>query len=73
MVFFQLEKYINERGGKVLLKDITSPSTDTWGDATAAMETALAMARRVNQSIIDLHEVSDKHNDAQLSDFLEGT
>ena len=31
------------------------------------MEAALALERRVNQSLLDLHAVADKHDDAQVS------
>ena len=35
-------------------------------------QTALDLERHVNQALIDLHEVSNKHGDASMSDFIEG-
>ena len=69
---FQLKKYQNQRGGRIVLQDIPKPGMESWGNSQDAMEAALSMAKRVNQSIIDLHDVSDKHGDAAMSDFLEG-
>ena len=32
---------------------------------------ALALEKKVNQSLLDLHVVASTHNDAHLADFLE--
>ena len=37
----------------------------------AGLETALALERKVNQSLLDLHSTASKHDDAHMSDFLE--
>lgn len=68
----KLQKYQNKRGGRVVLQDIVKPPQDVWGDAAAAMSTAMTMARRVNQAIKDVWTIADQHNDAQLLDFLQG-
>lgn len=31
------------------------------------MQTALALEKNVNQSLLDLHKVAEKHNDTQVS------
>lgn len=67
----KLMKYQNKRGGRVVLADIKKPDRDEWGTGLDAMETALALEKSVNQALIDLHKVADKHSDAQMMDFIE--
>ena len=64
-------KFQNKRGGSVLLKDVQRPDKDEWGTGLDALQTALALEKTVNQALLDLHGVAGKHNDANLSDFLE--
>merc|ERR1711860_464858 len=45
---------------------------DEWGTGLQAMQVALQLEKSVNQSLLDLHQVASTHNDAQLTDFLEG-
>lgn len=68
----KLMKLQNTRGGRVVLQDIKKPERDEWGSGLEAMQAALALEKSVNQSLLDLHAISDKHNDYQLSDFIEG-
>ena len=56
-------KFQSDRGGRVVLQDIKKPEKDEWGTGLDAMETALALEKTVNQALLDLHKVSDKHND----------
>ena len=56
-------KYQTERGGRIVLQDIKRPDKDEWGTGLDAMETALALEKVVNQALLDLHKVSDKHSD----------
>jgi ferritin heavy chain len=67
----KLMKYQNKRGGTVVLKDVQRPEKDTWGSGLDALETALALEKNVNQSLLDVHAVAGSHNDANLCDFLE--
>jgi len=67
----KLIKYQNQRGGRVVLKDIARPSTDDWSSGLNALESALQLEKTVNQSLLDLHVLASGHNDAQLTDFLE--
>ena len=64
-------KYQNKRGGSVVLKDIQRPDNDSWGTGLDALQTALELEKKVNQSLLDLHAVGGSHNDANLCDFLE--
>ena len=55
-----------------MLKDIPKPETDEWGTPLDAMKAALELEKTVNQSIIDLHALSDGKSDGMMTDFLEG-
>lgn len=68
----KLMKFQNDRGGRIVLQDIKKPDRDEWGSGLDAMQVALALEKSVNQSLLDLHAVSSGHNDAQMTDFLEG-
>ena len=63
--------YQNKRGGRVVLRDVQKPERDEWGTGLEALETALALERNVNQSLLDVHAVADSRGDAHLADFLE--
>lgn len=67
----KLMKYQNKRGGRVVLTDIAKPARDEWGTGLDAMQEALALERKVNQALLDLHKVADSHGDAQMMDFIE--
>ena len=68
----KLIEYQNKRGGRVVLSDIKAPAEHEFATALKAFESALALEKSVNQSLLDLHALSDSHNDYQFSDFLEG-
>jgi len=68
----KLMKYQNKRGGRIVLQDIKKPEKEEWGSALEAMQVALSLEKEVNQSLLELHAVADKHGDAQMTDFLEG-
>merc|ERR1711890_47121 len=61
------------RGGRVLFREIAKPSTDEWGTAMDAIQASLELERTVNQALLDMHKSADGNNDAQMTDFLEGT
>jgi len=67
----KLMKFQNQRGGRIVLQDIKAPEKPEWGSALDAMEAALALEKHVNQALLDLHKVAEKHDDAQMQDFLE--
>jgi len=67
----KLIEYQTKRGGRVVFKDIPKPNSDEWGTALEAMEASLELEKTVNQSLLDMHKVSDGHNDAAFCDFLE--
>lgn len=64
--------YQNMRGGRVVFQSIQKANTDEWVTALNAMEASLELEKSVHQSLLDLHKNADDHDDAQLTDFLEG-
>ncbi|XP_054571892.1 ferritin heavy chain-like [Eptesicus fuscus] len=61
----------NQRGGRVLLENIHRPQQDGWGSSLMAMEFAMLLAKRVNQSLLNLHNLAIDKKDAHLCEFLE--
>lgn len=59
-------EFQNKRGGKVVLEDIKKPAQDAWGSALDGMRAAQTLEREVNQALLDLHAVSDRHGDFQV-------
>lgn len=69
----KLMKYQNQRGGRIIFKDIKRPEKDEWGTLSDAFESALALEKAVNESLLCLHKVAEKHGDAHMCDFLESS
>lgn len=63
-------KYQNSRGGRIVLQDIKAPAVE-WESHVKALEEALALEKKVNESLLNLHKVASDNNDAHLADFLE--
>lgn len=42
-------KYLNKRGGRIVLTDIKNPDKKEWGTAEEAMTAALELERQVNK------------------------
>jgi len=64
-------KYQNMRGGKVVLVSVEKPERDDWGSPLEAMQAAFELEKNVNQTLLDLHKVSEKHEDPQMCDWVE--
>ena len=67
----KLMKYLNKRGGRVVLQDVKRPDRDEWGNGLQSLEAALDLEKKVNQSLLNLHTLAQQHNDAHLTDYLE--
>ncbi|KAI6238265.1 Ferritin [Aphelenchoides fujianensis] len=65
-------KYQNTRGGRLTLQPIEKPEKDEWGSPLEAFQSALALEKYNNKSLLELHDVAARSNDAQFCDFLEG-
>jgi len=68
----KLMKFQNQRGGRIVLQDVKKPECDQWGTGLEAIQTALDLEKHVNQALLDLHGVAEKHGDSQMCDFIEG-
>ncbi|KAJ8976519.1 hypothetical protein NQ317_007037 [Molorchus minor] len=68
---FKFIEYLNKRGGTVVLTDIVAPEKQNWGTAHEAMTAALALEKKVNESLLDLHSIASGHMDVNFCDFLE--
>ena len=53
-----------------MLQDVKVPNVE-WASHTKALEDALALERKVNASLLQLHKTANCHEDAHLSDYLE--
>merc|ERR1712107_589218 len=62
-----------KRGGRVVFQDIAKPTTMDWGSPMEAMEAALELEKKVNQSLLDIHKVAGDKGDGHLCDFTSLT
>jgi len=67
----KLMKYQTSRGGRVVLSTINPPECQEWNGTLKGLSEALALEKKVNQSLLDMHKLASQHNDAHLTDFLE--
>uniref|UniRef100_A0A8C3X0Q0 Ferritin n=1 Tax=Catagonus wagneri TaxID=51154 RepID=A0A8C3X0Q0_9CETA len=61
----------NRRGGRICFRDIRKPDQDNWESGLKAMQCALHLEKRINQSLLDLHQLATNKRDAQLCYFLK--
>ena len=67
----KLMEFQNRRGGRIVLNDVTKPERGEWGSVLEAVESALELEKRVNQALLDVFKVAEKHGDAQMCDFIQ--
>uniref|UniRef100_A0A1B6KKR4 Ferritin n=1 Tax=Graphocephala atropunctata TaxID=36148 RepID=A0A1B6KKR4_9HEMI len=67
----KLMKYLNKRGGRIVLFDVKQPPRNDWGNAEEAFTAALQLEKDVNTSLLSLHQIGTVHNDANFCDYLE--
>jgi ferritin heavy chain len=65
-----LSRLVNQRGGKIIYRDLPAPEND-WKSAKNALEMTLQLERDVNSSLLRLHKLASDHNDPQVCDYLE--
>jgi len=63
-------EYQNKRGGRIVLQDVKAPDVE-WSSHINALESALKLEKKVNETILVLHGIASQNNDAHLCDFLE--
>ncbi|XP_057574648.1 ferritin heavy chain-like isoform X2 [Hippopotamus amphibius kiboko] len=61
----------NQRGGRFQLGNVCKLDTDDWESGLKAMQYTLLLEKRVNQSLLDLHQLATDKRDPQLCHFLE--
>ncbi|XP_047129930.1 ferritin, heavy subunit [Hydra vulgaris] len=66
----KLMKYQNKRGGRVVYKDVQAPQFQV-STPVSALEAALELEKKVNESLLNVHAIAGKHSDPHLCDFLE--
>lgn len=44
----KLMKYLNSRGGRIILQDVKRPSRDEWGSGVEALQAALDLEKKVS-------------------------
>ena len=64
-----LMKYQVQRGGRVKLENIKKPVKDDWGSGLEAMQAALDLEKYMNETLLDLHKIANKHSDFQVSTY----
>ncbi|XP_035682896.1 soma ferritin-like isoform X2 [Branchiostoma floridae] len=65
-----LVDYQNKRGGHVVYREVKQPDQTQWGSGLDAMESALELEKHMNQALLDLYRIADRHADPQMQDFL---
>jgi ferritin heavy chain len=64
-------RYINKRGGSVVLDDIVKPPSVNWGTGLGAMTSALDMEKSLNEALLDLHKLTIKNQDPHSEEFVK--
>lgn len=67
----KLMKYLNDRGGRIVLEPVNPPEKYDYDTGLGALEASLALERKVNESLLKLHTLASKHDDPHLTDFIE--
>ena len=63
-------KYMNERGGRISLKDIPTPDNNL-GTPHEVMKAVLAHEKVMNTYVLELTALAEKHGDENFADFME--
>ncbi|XP_027717013.1 ferritin heavy chain A-like [Vombatus ursinus] len=66
-------KYLNKRGGHIVLQDIKGrkPERDDWRNSLEVLEIVMQMEKKINQALLNLHNPAMEKSDPHLCDFLE--
>tara|TARA_B110001450_G_C17519829_1_gene440075 strand:- start:138 stop:659 length:522 start_codon:yes stop_codon:yes gene_type:complete len=67
-----LQKYLIMRFGKLELYDIQKPISN-YDSILTCMKVACKLEQDVYESLVNLHKCASEHNDAHLTDLIEGT
>lgn len=61
----------NLRGGRICLSDIRKPERQGWESGLKAGECAFDLEKKVNKSLLELHQLAKQNGDPHLCNFLE--
>ncbi|XP_036600105.1 ferritin heavy chain B-like [Trichosurus vulpecula] len=64
-------KYLNKRGGHIVLQDVKKPECDDWQNSLEVLEIVRTMEKKINQALLNLHNLAMEKSDPHLCDFLE--
>ncbi|XP_036899353.1 ferritin heavy chain-like [Sturnira hondurensis] len=67
----RLMRLQNQRRGRIHLRDIGSPPWNGWESGLRGMHCALHLARKANQSLLSVHQLSTEKGDGHMCHFLE--
>ena len=59
----------NLRGGTVVMQNVAKPSSDDWGSAGNALETALDLEKKINPVKVDNNKRSSINEDRLRDNF----
>ena len=65
----KLMEFQNQRGGKIVLREIPKPNKAEWGSGLQGLESALALIRKLNETMLALRAIAS--NDPHMADFIE--
>uniref|UniRef100_A0A914YL39 Ferritin n=1 Tax=Panagrolaimus superbus TaxID=310955 RepID=A0A914YL39_9BILA len=66
----KLIDYVNDRGGKVRFFNVNQPDGE-WGCLLHAFQSAVALEKKNNASLLSLHRLASENNDPDLTNLLE--
>ncbi|CAI2727176.1 unnamed protein product [Schistosoma spindalis] len=67
----KLAKYQNKRGGRIEFMDLRAFQKTELNDLEEAFKIALNSEKSIYQSLLELHNVAEQHNDPGLCEFIE--
>ncbi|KAI6182238.1 Ferritin-1 heavy chain-like protein [Aphelenchoides bicaudatus] len=67
----KLIEYQNDRGGKVELATLESPSKQEWQSLLEAFKDAFDLEQANNKALLELHALASEKNDPDLTNLLE--
>jgi len=65
-------EFQNKCGGRIVLNEIKKPDRDEWGSGLEAMKAALALEKKVHESILQLHQLASNSGCQDTCQFLDG-
>ena len=61
----------SQRGNNPCLCNVSGPEEENWESSLSVFESALQLAQRVHQSLLNLHQLATEKNDPRVCNFQE--